>query len=378
MLTAFIDTNVILHYRPICDIDWCKVCGEKPVTIMLCMPVIDELDRKKSDPRLGQRAKDRIRDLQQRAGNTLRENVTLQIYHDPEDDAGSGDKSIGRIVAAYRDRQGVNVVVITEDWGMMQRCEALGIRTVTPPAEQRLPDDESDDKKQIRKLQRELLELQNKQPRLDVTFSPEEVQQVSRPDLPAIAEQLRQLVQSIKGGHGYRAESQSVQNYLKTVEHWLKNDHAIADESARTIRLKVAVKNNGSAPAEGVDLTIKFPSVIKAISFDRWLDGDRARPFNRPNELTIFEKSLPEPTGPVPHTLGYQNHSLPLYGRVSQGVFTASIPLMAHGDERIFPDFYLTFRTWEDVRPFSAELTVRTLKPPSRDTLDIPVKAQIV
>lgn len=379
MLFAFVDTNVILHYRPVAEIDWRKVCGEKAVTIMLCMPVIDELDRKKSDPRLGQRAKDRIRDLQQRSGKTIRPNVTLQIYHDPEDDSGVGDRGIAKIVAAYRDREGAKVAVITEDWGMMQRCEGLAVPWVTPPEQQRLPDDEGEDKKEIRKLRRQVLEFQNKQPKLDLTYSPSQTQELTRPHLPTVAEQMQAYVNSIKRGHRFDAHSTQNQVYLRSIQEWLENDHRIADESARTVMLKVAIKNNGNAPAEGVDLTITFPdSIIKAVWFDHWLDGDRARQVRVPQELAYFEKSLPPPSTPIPHNLGQQNHSLPIYGRVSQRVFTAPIQMLAHGDERSFPEFFLTFRSWEDVRPFAADVSVRTLSPANLEAMKIPVKAKIV
>jgi hypothetical protein len=382
MLFAFIDTNVILHYRPIAEIDWCKVCGEKDITIMMCMPVIDELDRKKFDARLGQRAKERIQELQQQTAIPVRPNVGFKIYHDPSEDAVADDASIAKLVAAYRDREHADVVVITEDWGMKTRCSALGVRTVTPPKEQRLADDETDDKKQIKKLQRELLEIKNKQPKVDLSFVPssEVTQALTRPQLPGVAEQIEKLTRSIDP-HGYNAPTGNQrQMYMDAVAKWLKNDHIIADESARTISLKIAVKNSGNAPANGVTVTIKFPDdVIKAICYEHYLDGERARPIERPPEYVFLSVPLPEPSRSVPQILSQGNIHVPLNGRVSKRVFNITIPVMPHGDpERIFSDFYLTFRTWEDVRPFVAEATIRTLEPASMKTLEIPVKARVV
>src|SRR5688572_6740645 len=82
-VTAFIDTNALLHYPPIKEIDWCEVCSADAVTIVLCLPVIKELDRYKADGRLGERAAKRIREILHHQGRTIRPGVSIHIYNVP-------------------------------------------------------------------------------------------------------------------------------------------------------------------------------------------------------------------------------------------------------------------------------------------------------
>ena len=82
-LTLFIDTNHFLHYPPLADRDWCAECGAKSVKLVVCMPVIHELDEKKSNPRLKDRAERAIRELKaiRAKGGVVRPAVTLDTIH---------------------------------------------------------------------------------------------------------------------------------------------------------------------------------------------------------------------------------------------------------------------------------------------------------
>src|SRR4051812_46229924 len=112
MLVAFLDTNAHLHYPPLPDVDWCAVCQTEAVILMVCLPVIKELDKYKSDGRLGERAQARIREIGKASGTEIRPGVTLAIYNVPlrrEDfpDTLSIDEADDKIVhfaKLYRDR----------------------------------------------------------------------------------------------------------------------------------------------------------------------------------------------------------------------------------------------------------------------------------
>jgi hypothetical protein len=47
MTFLFVDTNVLLHYRRLEEIDWLTLTASREVTIFLCPAVIRELDRQK-------------------------------------------------------------------------------------------------------------------------------------------------------------------------------------------------------------------------------------------------------------------------------------------------------------------------------------------
>jgi len=80
---AVLDTNVLLHHRPLKDVDWGKIVGEKPVLLVIPRRVVEELDaRKYVGTKLGDRARKRIRLLSDHVapgGEKVRPAVTVQI-----------------------------------------------------------------------------------------------------------------------------------------------------------------------------------------------------------------------------------------------------------------------------------------------------------
>src|SRR4051812_31916427 len=82
-LALFLDTNGLLHYPPVKQVDWRALGGCPTVRLVLCMQVIHELDEKKDDPRLGERARRTIKEIQsiRKAGGIVREGVTLEVFN---------------------------------------------------------------------------------------------------------------------------------------------------------------------------------------------------------------------------------------------------------------------------------------------------------
>jgi hypothetical protein len=92
---AVLDTNVLLHYRPITDVPWLEVVGSTTVTLVIPIRVLAELDEKKAapnNPKLAKRAQTRVRMLEGLIGASdvrlVRDNVTVTVVRsadlDPE------------------------------------------------------------------------------------------------------------------------------------------------------------------------------------------------------------------------------------------------------------------------------------------------------
>ncbi len=85
---VFPDSNIFLHFKPLAQIDWLTVCGAKQVKLVVCLQVINELDDKKGDPRLGERAKRAVKDIREMRDKEIRPGVTLTVFNHaprPED-----------------------------------------------------------------------------------------------------------------------------------------------------------------------------------------------------------------------------------------------------------------------------------------------------
>lgn len=61
-VVLFIDTNILLHFKPLKEIDWLEVTGAKAVRLVICLEVIKELDKHKRNTRLQKRAERAIRE----------------------------------------------------------------------------------------------------------------------------------------------------------------------------------------------------------------------------------------------------------------------------------------------------------------------------
>src|ERR1039457_5839405 len=92
MTYLFVDTNVLLHYRRIEEIDWLKLSKSPEVVIVLCPAVIRELDHHKvSHPqnKFRQRAQAIITSLYSRLSgaesDSIRDGVRLKfLAEDPD------------------------------------------------------------------------------------------------------------------------------------------------------------------------------------------------------------------------------------------------------------------------------------------------------
>jgi rRNA-processing protein FCF1 len=151
---AVLDTNVVLHYRPVRDVDWPSVLGSsKTVRLVIPLRVIDELDVKKAarSPALARRAASRLRDLERSltgsTGANLATGLKLEIValtdFDPElrrRALSPVDVEILDICAAIAGCSGPNPThLVTGDLGMRIRAAQRGISLKPMPDADRQP-----------------------------------------------------------------------------------------------------------------------------------------------------------------------------------------------------------------------------------------------
>lgn len=125
-VVLFLDTNMLFDFRPLNEIDRTRVLGAKEVRLVLCSPVLDELDEKKYDPKTAQRARAAISQLKRIAGGEghVREGVRLSTITDQEDPEANRDVGIIRRALDYaKEHLDRRVLVISDDFNMRVRCK---------------------------------------------------------------------------------------------------------------------------------------------------------------------------------------------------------------------------------------------------------------
>lgn len=346
-LALFLDTNSLLHYPSISHTDWKAATGRTKVCLVLCLQVIHELDEKKDDARLGERARRAIKEIQKlrKGGGTVQDGVTLEVFNvalrSEEFPATlSYESKDDRIVHSVRlFQQGqpkTAVAVYTEDMGMALRCEAHAISVVEPNPAMRLESPESETQKKYRLAVTELNEVKNRVPVLDIVITDSSAggpaKQPLSFEVPAVWAQrdiaseldayvktqgLAPLERKALKGTGITVlppNHDSVDQYnkrlvkhIKDYARWLEQRALLEKVQAHLIRFKVWLTNTGKAPADDLDLTIDFPDVLVSLfpedsdEADQLVLSEPPSPPERPSQRFVDFGSFVNPQLSMPN-----------------------------------------------------------------------------
>jgi predicted ribonuclease YlaK len=186
MIYLFIDTNVLLHYRRLEEINWLSLAKSKEAVIVLCPAVIRELDQHKVyHPRnkFRKRAQEIITSLHSRLSgldsDIIRNGVRLEfIAEDPSVDFGAyklrpelpDDWLIASAIDWKQKHSSDEIRIVSADLGISIKAKSQGIPALAPLEADRVADELDADEKRIKELQRELAEIKNSLPRLKLCF----------------------------------------------------------------------------------------------------------------------------------------------------------------------------------------------------------------
>jgi hypothetical protein len=379
MLYAFIDTNILMHYPPLQDVDWLKMCGHQAVTVMLCSVVVDEVDQHRSNARLADRAKRCQKEIRDYRRKELRPNVTLDVSmlgleksdFPDEKIPEHPDEKIICLAKKFGKANGVEVAVVSADVGMELRAEPHGVEVIVPPDELRLPDPQSEEKKKLQEL------LKVKRPDLSVKMGPTSLELIRGKTGRYKIEEVLAKYEAQMGK--MRMMNMSRQENTNRLRAWMENVNTVADEGERTIEIKAEVRNDGDASAHSVDVKIKFPPQITAVYMYHRLVGSRTQKLRA--ERLNQQMQYPPHVVTVPPDLHALYDPSAGWGTIRKMddriIFEGQLQTLKHRHfEPIFP-LFLTFGRWEDVKPFAVEVMMKPLDPPDEKIFNIPIDVKL-
>lgn len=413
---AFLDTNAYLHYRQIKDIDLPKDLKARSVVIIVPGIVVEELDGLKDDhPRA--RVRDRARAALQMFMNcadsetTIRKGVSLKLELDKPtiewDERGLSpnvnDDVLLASVLKYREKHPeLRVVLICHDIGPLLKCRRLGIEALQLPDEYRIPNDEDE----IERLKREIARLKNPLPRVSLcftdtqsdhsTFVLQRRERMSESQIQeTLSEVLRQIPQPRRGKGDRRSGDEAswivgirlfeglisddehqryereYEQFGESYEKYLRQKAIYDDLMSRTLRLSLAVKNEGSAPADDVDIMLRFPPGLIVVT--------KSKLWREPQEPARPEP--PRTIGALVEGLGLSrfDYSLPpeffavgadpefrVQTKDGRRVFTIQLDRVKHNQSYELPELFVTFRDPKSVRSFSCEYEIMVANHPDK------------
>jgi len=421
VLHLFLDTNTLLHYPPIKDVDWKTVCGCATVRLVLCMQVIHELDEKKDDSRLGDRASRTIKELKaiRAASGAVREGVTIEVFNYEVRAADfpttlsldSKDDRIVHSVKMYvKEHSDVRVTVYTEDMGMSLRCEANGVAVIEPDPQRRLENPQTEQEKKHRQMMSELNSLKHRIPLLTLRVvapdvePPEKVEPLTvqlAPSWQSLGKQAE--LAKIRKAHpllsGLSPEldrygvtevwhryNDQLEMFYVAYEVYIDRLNVWGETNDRTIRFDLWLVNFGNAPAKDVDVFLTLPtSLICVAEAESELAKQlmRPKPPEPPERPTVglsfsgYKTPTLQPSSAVSTAIARmlaQRHSdfAEVFNLEEGAKIHGKVQNLKHGDHHLVGSFLAIFESWEDVKPFNAEFTISASELPERTTGQIP------
>ncbi len=419
----FLDTCSLLHYPPIKDVDWKAVCGTKAVRLVLCMQVVHELDSKKDHPRLSNRAMRVIKevDVILEADGAVDDGVTLEVFEYEIrnldfPDTLSPDSKDDRIVHSakkYLEKHAdADASVYSEDMGMRLRCRANAVALLKPDAATRQPDPTSEEDRKYKIAISELHELKNRTPKVELVISKtgaiaphkdELVFELPRPPTPRNTNaEFDEYVKNYnlwpmakgdlaRGGiiPSLPPQQDAVERYnadlrqhLDAIKDWLRFRSTWDIVNAHTVGFVLWLKNDGSCPAEDLDVEIELPNtlfqVVEANSPEarRLVLPKRPKPPIRPSQLftdlgSLLRHELSVPTliaSDLPEV--HLDRALVTHSDENGGFrVKCSIHRLKHGHFKRLGDMIAIIRP-DSVRPFQAHYRITAanlIKPVTSD-----------
>lgn len=427
-IAVFFDTNIFLHYQPIGQIKWAEILGGEVELFVIASVVLQELDDKKDEY-----SRKRIRDRARSAINLIEaaiasssvkddQNVRIAIldhvtseYFDKGLVEGKADDELVAACLMYNsENPEMEVVLVSHDSGPRMKGMRYGIRVAKLPDEYRLPDEVDPQTKEIQQLRKQVVELQNRMPKLKVQFerssdwfdysalgpfemSDEEVENKIaeiQSTYPRIAERakaartiddfpdfLQESVEPYKNRLSvlfrdgiYDMELQRYDQELASFylqwRQYLKYYVEYQNLERRTIEVKLEIENVGSAIASNVDVFLHFPDGFELLSKESYPEPwTTPVPPERPKTPIEFLKPIEAPD--FSHLYGHQggpvqapNVSVPDIRRTNSFDVRFHIQELKQKLKESFEPLYVVFKSHDVVDSFTVDYRINCVELP--------------
>jgi hypothetical protein len=328
MIHVFLDTNILIHFRRFDQIDWKEVLNtQEPIAIVFAAIVISELDKHKynSTRRVSQRAKKllpffekiiedsscckyEVRFLTNKPSETTFVNHKLDVK-DADDNLLASIIEYARTIAKED-----SVVYVTNDIGPRLKSKSLSISAIKPNEDDQISDpDELEQENQ--QLKKQVLELKNKTPYLEFTFSDDQNVLVAKRSRKMktkdefVEEQLRKIKeqyppmslrdsqnasQSMLSFSVSRAQisdynDRLVEFYNEYLEYF-ESIYGYGYFKNNAIQVQFVLKNTGTSPGENIDVDLHFPDGFEVIAEGDVPEvSDEPKPPHKPKNPLDFQ-----------------------------------------------------------------------------------------
>lgn len=325
---VFLDTNIYLHYQLFDQIVWPKILKVSEVTIIVPPVIIRELNKHKelnTKLRIKERSSLVLKKLSLLFSMGCKAHICngVEIYLEDRDPIVNfaqlqlnkdiqDDHLIASIIMLQREKPDADVVLVTSDTALtlIGKGRRQDISITTLPANLKLPEEVDQDQIRIRELEEKIRDLKSITPQISLvfadgsqyaTFTQQQPIKMTEAEIAEkvnlIKKQYHQLEQQPQQRNKYTGQLASLAEAMAHVNasmgtvllpediakyntkfdqftqeylEYLRKSTCYENLRRRTVKLSLFVANDGTAPAEDIDVFLHFPDGFEIMDKDNF------------------------------------------------------------------------------------------------------------
>ncbi len=321
----YLDTNIFLHYQPFTQINWLEIVKAESVTIVIPPITLRELNNHKdshSRVQVKKRASETIKKLSGLldTGKTAKIAEGVFVFFEDRDSTIDfaahqlnfniqDDQLIASILLNKQEAPEQHLVLVTSDLGLALVAKAgrQGINTQKMPDNFRIPDEPDPNENKVKQLEQQIRELNSRTPTLSLVYedgkqhasiklhpptslSKSEIEAKvaeiknkfpkrqkdgasKKADLPANALERASMIAAMSVMNMIPQEeieryNNEVEKYIPAYTSFIARRLEFDNLKRRTFRVDIALANDGTTPAEDIDIYMHFPDGFQLLEED--------------------------------------------------------------------------------------------------------------
>lgn len=422
----FLDTNIFLHYQPFDQVNWLKIVKAESATIVIPPVTIRELNKHKDNPlraQIKKRAEETIRRLSKLRDSGVHVEINKGVFvlfedRDPNIDFDvhqlnfsiQDDQLIASILMNRQESPADQIVLVTSDLGLLLVSKAgrQSISTQKMPENLLIVDEPDPNITKVKQLEQQNRELKSRIPNLSLAFEdvtqhvtfrlphpvsigqsevdekiiklkdkfPKKEKEEVNDNAPLPQNEIgnKSLIMAISKMDFISQEevgryNNDVDEYISAYSQFMISKVEFDNLKSRTFKLVIVLVNEGTAPAEDIDIHLHFPDGFQLIEEDELPNPPKA-PDPPLEPMTIMQKlnnSMRYPNilpssiyldQPFSSPKLPQNVSSPNIKRVNSYDVHIHVQKIKHNLKEYFDPLFIVFDNFESANSFSVEYRI--------------------
>lgn len=436
---VFLDTNVYLHYQLFDQIKWPEIIGAEKITIVVPPVVIRELNKHKdlnSRPRIKKRAGKVLRKLFELFDSdpktSLDDNIEIwledreplinfaahQLNPDIQDDI-----LIGNIIMYQNEMPDAEIVLVTSDMGLtlVAKARRQELDIIRLPDSLKIPEEPDPSQQRIKQLEEELRKMKLRLPQLLLTFNDGSnrakfaISPPARPTSDELKKELEKIRNrypkmeaqpnpprnkddygttmadiaaaiAIQGMNSPSSEditkyNEKLDKFYEAYAKYLENSKWYNEFRQRTIKMTFWLVNNGTAPAEDIDVFMHFPDGFRLFDEENFPNSPippkaPSKPKSRLDAFGSIRSSLIAPSY-IPSLTSHDIGGLALpppnmsslnIRRTNSYEVSFDVQRLKHNMQEQADTLYVVFDSFEDAKNFKIDYEILCADVPDKIT----------